>query len=71
LGAIVISSPVAGLRPFRAFDAGLTRTVNCTRPPILTFWGVPKLLEHDLLERLEHPLGLRAADSSAVSDGAR
>src|ERR1700727_3182469 len=28
--AIVISSPVAGLRPLRAFCAGLTRTVNCT-----------------------------------------
>jgi hypothetical protein len=33
LAAIVISSPVAGLRPVRFFVAGLTRTVNWTSPP--------------------------------------
>ena len=30
----VINSPVAGARPVRALRAGLTRTVNWTRPPI-------------------------------------
>jgi peptide/nickel transport system substrate-binding protein len=38
---IVISSPVAGLRPLRAFVAGRTRTASCTRPPILTFSALP------------------------------
>ena len=37
LAAIVICSPVPGLRPSRAFRAGLSRTVSCTRPPIRTF----------------------------------
>ena len=41
LAGIVISSPVAGFRPLRAFCAGLTRTVSCTRPPIRTFWAFP------------------------------
>jgi hypothetical protein len=36
---MVISSPVAGLRPGRFFCAGLTRTVSCTSPPIRTFSG--------------------------------
>jgi len=31
LALIVIASPVAGLRPGRAFDAGFTFTVSCTR----------------------------------------
>src|SRR4051812_40002426 len=39
--AIVISSPVAGLRPWRAFVAGFTRTVSWTRLPILTFSALP------------------------------
>jgi hypothetical protein len=34
---IVISSPVAGLRPLRAFVAGLRRTVSWTSLPIRTF----------------------------------
>jgi hypothetical protein len=37
LAAIVIASPVAGLRPGRFFCAGFTRTVSCTSPPIRTF----------------------------------
>jgi hypothetical protein len=37
LAAIVVASPVAGLRPERVFCAGLTRTVSCTSPPIRTF----------------------------------
>ena len=32
---------VAGLRPLRAFCAGFTRTVSCTRPPIRTFCALP------------------------------
>src|SRR4029453_8721150 len=40
-GPIVISSPVAGLRPLRAFVASLTRTVSCTTPPIFTFSASP------------------------------
>ena len=54
---IVISSPVAGARPVRALRAGLTPTVNWTRPPIqpseLTIAsaaappsGVPSLRRH-------------------------
>src|SRR5450755_5091323 len=41
LAAIVISSPLAGLRPWRFFCAGLTRTVTCTSPPIRTFCALP------------------------------
>src|SRR5581483_4858551 len=37
LAAIVISSPVAGFRPGRAFVAARTRTSSCTTAPILTF----------------------------------
>src|SRR6516164_11083773 len=33
LAAIVIASPVAGLRPARFLVAGLTRTVSWTSPP--------------------------------------
>jgi hypothetical protein len=36
-GEIVISSPVAGFRPLRAFVASFTRTVSWTTPPIFTF----------------------------------
>src|SRR5450755_73133 len=32
---------------------------------------IPELLQHDLLDHAEHPLGLSAADLGAVSDGAR
>jgi hypothetical protein len=39
---------------------------HTTDPDLLR---IPKLLEHDLLKRLEHPLGLSATDISAVSDG--
>jgi hypothetical protein len=70
LAVIVISSPVAGFRPLRAFCAGFTRTVSCTRPPIRLL-RVPELLENDLLEHAEHSLRLGAADFGAVSDGAR
>ena len=35
--AIVISSPVAGLRPGRDLVAGRTRTSSCTTAPIFTF----------------------------------
>src|SRR3954469_6962281 len=38
---IMISSPVAGLRPGRASVAGRTRTSSCTTPPILTFSALP------------------------------
>jgi hypothetical protein len=51
--AIVISSPVAGLRPCRALVAGLRRTVSWTRLPIFTFWAFP--------------ISLRMTSSRAVS----
>jgi len=41
LGPIVITSPVAGFRPSRAFVGGFTRTVSWTRLPIFTFSALP------------------------------
>jgi hypothetical protein len=64
LAAIVISSPVAGLRPGRFFCAGLTLTVSCTSPPIRTFCAFPS----DGFERIEHALGVGLRDLGAVGD---
>ena len=51
LAAIVISSPVAGLRPWRFFWAGLTRNGQLPHPPDPYLLGIAELLERDLLER--------------------
>jgi len=71
LAAIVISSPVAGLRPWRFFCAGLTRTVSCTSPPIRTFSAIAELFEHDLLECGKRSLRVGVAQLRAVRDSAR
>jgi len=41
LAAIVISSPLAGLRPVRFLVVGLTRTVSWTSPPRRSFCALP------------------------------
>jgi hypothetical protein len=60
LAAIVISSPVAGLRPWRAFCAGLTRTVNFHQAADPHLLGIAQFIEDDLIGAravLEGPTG--------------
>ena len=72
--AIVISSPVAGLRPVRFLVAGLTRTVNCTTPPILTFSAFPScsstIVSSASTARLASALLSSALSATAVTNWA-
>jgi hypothetical protein len=69
--AIVISSPVAGLRPWRAFCAGLTRTVNFHQAADPHLLGIAQFIEDDLIERRERSLRIGLAQLRAVCDGGR
>jgi hypothetical protein len=67
----VISSPVAGFRPWRFFCAGLTRTVSLDKTDDTDFLRVAELFDHDLLQRPEDSLGLSPWDLGAISDSDR
>src|SRR4051795_6706996 len=71
---MVISSPVAGLRPCRSFVAGFTRTLSWTRLPIFTFSALPiserttssSAWSADLASARERPLRSATASASCV-----
>jgi len=72
LAAIIISSPAAGRRPFRALLRALDANGQLHRRPIRIFCAIAQLLQHHVLELVDHPLSLDANDhSAAVSDRAR
>jgi hypothetical protein len=71
LAAIVISSPVAGLRPLRFFCAGLDADGQLHHPAGQDLLGVAELFEHDLLKRGERSLRVRLAQLSSVRDSGR
>ena len=68
LAAIVISAPVAGLRPVRFLVAGLTRTVELDEASEPDLLGIAQLPEDDLVEGVERPLRVGLAHLGAVRD---
>jgi hypothetical protein len=68
LAAIVISSPVAGLRPARFLVAGLTRTVSWTSPPSRIFCALPSSSSTIWSRASSARLSVRLAHLAAVGD---